>query len=81
MDDGFAVDVLFTPGHEPSCLSYRVNNMLFTGDAYIPEVKTVVTFPRSNKQQAAESLVRIQEIEGLGLDIKPGHWIENNEDK
>lgn len=81
LDDGFDVDVLFTPGHELSCLSYRIGNMLFTGDAYIPGVKTVVTFPRSNKQQAAESLARLQEIERLGLDIKPGHWIENNEDK
>ena len=73
------VDVLFVPGHEPSCLAFRIGNDLYTGDAYIPGVKVVTTFPRSKKQQAAESLARLQELERSGLKIMPGHWIENNE--
>ena len=75
--DGLVVEVLFTPGHEPSCISYRVGEFLFTGDSYIPGVNVVKTFPRSNKQQAAESLARLQELERSGLKIMPGHWIEN----
>lgn len=75
--DGMSVEVLFTPGHEPSCISYRVGEYLFTGDSYIPGVNVVKTFPRSNKEQAAESLVRLQELKRSGLKIMPGHWIEN----
>lgn len=74
---GMSVEVLFTPGHEPSCISYRVGEYLFTGDSYIPGVNVVKTFPRSNKEQAAESLVRLQELKRSGLKIMPGHWIEN----
>lgn len=60
------VEVLFTSGHEPSCLTYRIGDCLYTGDAYIPGVKVVTTFPRSNKQQAAESLARLQALEKAG---------------
>lgn len=77
LEDGTSVEVLFTPGHEPSCVCYRFGEWLFTGDAYIPGLKTVTNFPRSNKQQAKESLVRLQELERSGLKIMPGHWIEN----
>lgn len=73
------VEALFTPGHEPSCVSYRIGDVLFTGDAYIPGVKVVTNFPRSNMQLAAESLERLQEMERSGLKVMPGHWIENNE--
>lgn len=75
--DGMPVDVLFTPGHEPSCISYRVDGRLFTGDSYIPGVNVVKTFPRSNKEQAVDSLARLQDLESSGLKIMPGHWIEN----
>ena len=71
------VEALFTPGHEPSCVTYRIRDMLFTGDAYIPGVKVVTNFPRSNKQLAAESLERLLEMERSGLNVLPGHWIEN----
>ena len=75
--DGMSVEVLFTPGHEPSCVCYRIGEYLFTGDSYIPGVNVVKTFPRSNKEQAVESLVRLEELERSGLMIMPGHWIEN----
>ena len=73
---GLTVEALFTPGHEPSCVTYRLGNMLFTGDSYIPGVKVVTTFPRSNKQQAAASLARLQELERSGLKVMAGHYIE-----
>lgn len=68
------VEVLFTPGHEPSCLTYKLDDMLFTGDAYIPGVKTVTIFPRSNKILAEESLIRLQELEKkYGYTVCAGH--------
>lgn len=77
LEGGLTVEALLTPGHEPSCVTYRLGDMLFTGDSYIPGVKVVTTFPRSNKQQAAVSLARLQEMERSGMQIMPGHWIEN----
>lgn len=74
LGEGMDVEVLFTPGHDPSCLSYKIGDALFTGDAYIPGIKVVTNFPRSNKQLAAESLTRLQELEKGGIQIMPGHW-------
>ena len=74
---GMQVEVFFVPGHDPSCLAFRIEDVLYTGDAYIPGLKVVTTFPRSNRQQAAESLARLQQMETSGLIVKPGHWIDN----
>lgn len=73
--NGMRVSVYFTPGHEPSCLCYRIKDMVFTGDSYIPGVKVVTTFPRSNKSKAAESLLRIKSWENEGVKIMPGHKV------
>ena len=55
---GDTLRVIFTPGHDVTCFSFIIGNNLFTGDAYIPGVKTVMTFPRSNKIDAVASLER-----------------------
>ena len=73
--DGMQVAVLFVPGHEPSCLAFRIEDALYTGDSYIPGVKVVTSFPRSNRQQAAESLARLQQLEASGLQVMPGHSV------
>lgn len=75
LDEDLTVKVLFTPGHEPSCLSFIVGNKLFTGDAYIPGIKTVVTFPRSNKQLAKDSEQRLKDLESQGYEIMAGHKV------
>ena len=72
--EGVSADVFFTPGHDESCLCYLVEEMLFTGDAYIPGVKTVTTFPHSNKKKAMESLLKINSFP-KGLTIYPGHTV------
>ena len=61
-----------TPGHDWSCLSYIVGNMLFTGDSYIPGSKTVTIFPKSNKTAAENSLSKIRNIPNAEI-IYPGH--------
>ena len=71
--DGENALVLETPGHDPSCISFRIGNRLFTGDAYIPGVKVVTSFPRSNRILAKESLERIMTLEKDGLEILSGH--------
>ena len=79
IDDDLTVEVLFTPGHEPSCLSFILGNNLFTGDSYIPGTKTVVTFPRSNKQLAIESEDKLKLIEQEGNNILSGHMVQDIE--
>lgn len=72
--EGVYADVYYTPGHDESCLCYEVEENLFTGDAYIPGVKTVTTFPHSSKKKAVESDVRIASL-ARGMKVWPGHTI------
>ena len=74
--EGIYANVYFTPGHDESCLCYEVGKDLFTGDAYIPGVKTVTTFPHSNKKKAHESDHRISSL-AQSMRIHPGHTIDN----
>lgn len=76
VDEDLSMEALFTPGHEPSCVSYRWDDVLFTGDSYIPGVKVVTNFPRSDKQLAMESQARLQKLEKNGLKIMPGHYVK-----
>ena len=75
--EGVYADVYYTPGHDESCLCYEVGENLFTGDAYIPGIKTVTTFPHSSKKKAMESDLRISSM-ARGMTIYPGHTIEGS---
>lgn len=81
VSEGQVIDVLGqnvlvyeTPGHDPSCLCYRINDLFFTGDSYIPGVKVFTGFPYSDKSLALASLDRILALSD-GLQIYPGHEI------
>lgn len=69
---GYAVQVYETPGHSPCCVTYIVDNMAFTGDAYIPGIRTFAGFPMSNHKQATESAERISSFFS-DYTIMPGH--------
>ena len=75
--DGVNAMVYETPGHHPSCLTFLVNNFLFTGDAYIPGIKVVTNLPKGNKTMAEESKERIN-IMAQDKIICPGHDVNNN---
>lgn len=68
-----SVEVIETPGHSPSCITYRIGNNLFTGDAYIPGVKVYSSLPNGNKKLALESIGMLSEMENLGYNIYCGH--------
>lgn len=78
--EGVYADVYYTPGHDESCLCYEIEDNLFTGDAYIPGVKTVTTFPHSSKKKALESDIRISSM-ARGMKVWPGHTITDNSGK
>lgn len=61
-----------TPGHCPSCLTFVIGEYVFSGDAYIPDIKVVTKLPKGNKAQAQESVKKILEL-SKGKMICPGH--------
>ncbi len=75
--DGITLTAIATPGHNPSCLCFKVGNYLFTGDSYIPGTKIVTNLPKGNKKQAQESLDKIM-LFAKELTVCPGHFIEDS---
>lgn len=73
---GLDAKAIFTPGHNPSCISWIIGDCLFTGDAYIPGIKTVTNLPGADKKKAAESEEIIRKI-GVNKTIYPGHNINS----
>lgn len=73
--EGVKAKVHFTPGHNPSCLTYEVGDYLFTGDSYIPGIKVVTNLPGGEKQLALESVEMIMQL-AEGKEICSGHEVE-----
>ena len=69
---GILMKVYVTPGHCPSCLTFEVENYLFTGDSYIPGVKVVTKLPKGDQVMARQSLEKIILLSN-GKTICPGH--------
>jgi glyoxylase-like metal-dependent hydrolase (beta-lactamase superfamily II) len=75
------LEVIETPGHDWSCLTYRIDKYLFTGDSYIPGIKTVVNFPKSNKKDANISIQKIIDLKEKNiLIIRSGHLVEHSQE-
>lgn len=74
LGEGITAKAIFTPGHNPSCITWLIGDALFTGDSYIPGLKTVTNLPGGNKQQAEESIALIKKL-AVGRTIYPGHKI------
>lgn len=72
--DDLSVKAIFTPGHNPSCITWIIKDSLFTGDAYIPGIKVVTNLPGGNKKQADDSLKLINRL-AVNRQIYPGHKI------
>lgn len=72
--DDLTARAYFTLGHNPSCITWVIGDAVFTGDAYIPGVKTVTNLPGSNKLLAHQSELLIIKI-SQGRRVFPGHRI------
>ena len=69
------VEVISTPGHSEDCLSYIIEDIIFTGDSYIPFAKVFTKWPTSNKTLAKVNEAKLKEIaETRNLKVLPGHW-------
>lgn len=49
---GILAKAIYTPGHNPSCISWIIGDAIFTGDSYIPGLKTVTNLPGGNREEA-----------------------------
>lgn len=74
LDKNHIANAIFTPGHNPSCITWIIENALFTGDSYIPGVKPITTLPGGNKFYSVNSLKIIKDI-SINRQIYPGHLI------
>lgn len=74
LGNGQVAKAVFTPGHNPSCITWIIGDCLFSGDSYIPEIKTVTNLPGGNKDQAEESIELIMNL-AKGRKIYLGHKI------
>lgn len=74
LGDGLVAEAHFTPGHNPGCITWVIGDSIFTGDSYIPGIKTVTNLPGSDKALAAQSELLIKKL-AEGKRIFPGHKI------
>lgn len=65
---------IFTPGHNPSCITWVMDDCVFSGDSLIPGVKTVTNLPKGDKVASIESEKIIMKL-AIGRQLYPGHKI------
>lgn len=71
------ITAIETPGHDTGCLSYQIENMLFTGDSYIPNLPVFTKWKRSEEQLAFyfEAQIKKLLLEN-NYTLYPGHSIK-----
>lgn len=71
--DDINIECFYTPGHSPDSACYQIENMIFTGDAYIPGIPTVTKLRGGNKSLSAISIDLIRSKINPATKILPGH--------
>ncbi|MEZ4402601.1 MAG: MBL fold metallo-hydrolase [Kofleriaceae bacterium] len=74
-----AIEVLATPGHTPACLSFKIGDAVFTGDALFTEDYGTgrCDFPRGSAEALFDSIQRLYQLPDatrvfVGHDYQPG---------
>lgn len=77
--DGSFVEVIETPGHTPACVTYKIEDNLFTGDSlFMPDSGTGrCDFPLGSASKLYESIMKIFKLPSytkifVGHDYQPG---------
>lgn len=72
---GKPIQIFPCPGHDSGCLSFIIENNIFTGDSYTPFAPVTYNWHRCNKELAIKSEASLFElIESRGLNVYPGHY-------
>lgn len=69
-----SAQAIYTPGHNPSCITWVVGDCVFSGDSLIPGIKTVTNLPKSDKTAAAASEELIRNLMS-DRHLFPGHSV------
>ena len=69
------MEFIETPGHHPSCVCFKVDNYLFTGDSYIPGIPVVTKLKGGDRIRAKESELRIKSLINKNTVLCAGHSI------
>lgn len=74
-----AVEVIATPGHTPACLTYKIGDAVFTGDAlFMDDYGTGrCDFPRGSADAMYESIQKLYKLPNL-TRVYPGHDYQPN---
>lgn len=74
-----AIEVIATPGHTPACVSYKIGDAVFTGDAlFMDDYGTGRTdFPKGSAEDLYDSVQRLYQLPDstrvfVGHDYQPG---------
>jgi glyoxylase-like metal-dependent hydrolase (beta-lactamase superfamily II) len=74
-----AIEVIATPGHTPACVTYRIGDAVFTGDALFTEDYGTgrCDFPRGSAEALYDSIQRLYALPDatrvfVGHDYQPG---------
>ena len=74
-----AIEVIATPGHTPACVTYRIEDAIFTGDALFTEDYGTgrCDFPRGSAEALYDSIQRLYALPDatrvfVGHDYQPG---------
>jgi len=73
--EGACLEVIETPGHNFGCLTFKVNNYLFTGDSFIPNIEVITKLKGGDKVANKLSLQKIRNKIVSGTCVCPGHGI------
>lgn len=70
--EGVTATAVATPGHSPCCMTWVLDDVLFSGDSFIPGVNTVTILSHSEKGIAEMSEHHIRQL-AEHRKIYPGH--------
>lgn len=68
-----SAQVIATPGHTPGCLSFLIEDFLFTGDALIPGHKVVTKLRGGDKNLSRKSVSLLKGTLKPSMLLCPGH--------
>lgn len=62
-----------SPGHTNASICFTIGHSLFTGDTLIKDLRTVTKLPTGSVEKLQETKEALQDLQGKGYIVYPGH--------